>query len=79
MREYRPGGRGGGASKSQPLRIPGQGFYLGERKIAIPTCRDEVAQVVEEFVLGGGGRVFTVGAVYAATVARGPLGLGRRL
>jgi hypothetical protein len=62
---------GGGASRSQPLRIPGQGFYLGERKLAVPTCRDEVAEVLEGFTAGRGGRVFTVGEVYAAMVAEG--------
>jgi len=62
---------GGGASKSRPLRIPGHGFYVGERKLSVRTCRDEVAEVLEGFAAGRGGRVFTVGEVYAAMVAEG--------
>jgi hypothetical protein len=62
---------GGGASKNQPLRIPGQGFYLGDRKLAVPTCRDEVAEVLEGFAADGGEWVLAVGEVYAAMVARG--------
>ena len=62
---------GGGASKSQPLRIPGQPIYLGERKLALPTCRDEVVEAVEALVVDGGERVFTVGEVYAAMVSSG--------
>jgi hypothetical protein len=56
---------GGGASKSQPLLIPGQSFYLGERKLAVPICRDEVAETVEAVVAGWGAPVFTVNMVYA--------------
>jgi hypothetical protein len=56
---------GGGASKSQPLRIPGQGLYLGERKLAVPTCRDEVADVLGDLAVGRGERVVTVRDVYA--------------
>ena len=59
---------GGGASKSQPLPIPGQPFYLGERQLAVPTCRDEVVEVL---AVGGGERVLTVREVYAAMVAAG--------
>ena len=62
---------GGGASKNQPLRIPGQPFYLGERKLAVPTCRDEVADVLGDLAVGGGERVVTVGDVYAVMVAGG--------
>jgi hypothetical protein len=63
---------GGGASKSQPRpTIAGRPIYLGERKPAIPTCRDEVVAVVEALVAGGGAPVFTVVNVYAATVSCG--------
>jgi hypothetical protein len=62
---------GGGASKSQPLRLAGSPIYLGERKLAAPTCRDEVAGVVEALAVGGGGRVLTVELVYAAMAASG--------
>jgi hypothetical protein len=62
---------GGGASKSQPLPIPGQGFYLGERKLAVPSCRDEVVAAVEALGVGGGMPVFTVGGVHAAMVSCG--------
>lgn len=34
----------GGASPSQPLPIPGQPFYLGERQPTVPACRDEVVE-----------------------------------
>lgn len=54
-----------------PLRIPGQGFYLGERKLAVPTCRDEVAEIVEELGSGGGEHGFTVDDVHTAMVAGG--------
>ena len=61
---------GGGASKSQPLTIPGQPIYLGERKLAVLTCRDEVVEAVE--ALGVGGEpVFTVNMVYAAMLSCG--------
>jgi hypothetical protein len=60
---------GGGAPKSQPLPIPGQPFSLGERKLALPTCRDEVVAVVEVLAASGGERVLTVGDVYAAMMA----------
>lgn len=46
-------------------------FYLGERKLAVPTCRDEAAEVVEALAVGGGGRLLTVELVYAAMAARG--------
>ena len=71
--------RGGGASKSQPLPIPGQPFYLGERKLAAPTCRDEVAEVVEALAVGGGDRVLTVERYMPRWPLAGPLGHGRRL
>ena len=64
---------GGGASKSQPLPIRGQPIHLGERKLALPTCRDEVAEAVEALAAGGGERVLTVGKVYAAIPACGSL------
>lgn len=63
---------GGGASKSQPRpTIAGQPIYLGERKPAALTCRDEVAAAVEALVAGGGEAVFTVANVYAAMAACG--------
>jgi len=59
--------RGGGASKSQPRpTIAGRPIYLGGRKPAIPTCRDEVVAAVEALVAGGGAPVFTVEVVHAA-------------
>jgi hypothetical protein len=60
--------------------FPGQGFYLGERKLVFPTCRDEVAAAVEALAAGGGEVVFTVANVYATMAARpaGPFGRGRR-
>ena len=64
---------GGGASKSQPLPIPGQPFYLGERKLAVLTCRDEVVAAVEAVVAGGGEPVFSVERGYAAMVSCGSL------
>jgi hypothetical protein len=60
---------GGGASKSQPLPIPGQPLHLGERKLADPTCRDEVVAAVEALAAGGGDPVFTVARVHAAMVS----------
>ena len=64
--------RGGGASKSQPRpTIAGQPIYLGERKPAIPTCRDEVVAAIEALVAGGGAPVFTVENVHAAMVSCG--------
>jgi hypothetical protein len=45
--------RGGGASKSQPLPLAGQAIYLGERELALPTCRDEVVEAVEALVVDG--------------------------
>jgi hypothetical protein len=67
-----PGHHGGsGASKRQPLPIPGQPFYLGERKLAVATCRDEVVAAVEALAVGGGAPVFTVGTVHAAMVSCG--------
>jgi hypothetical protein len=68
---FRVATSGGGASKSQPLAIPGQPFYLGERKLAIPTCRDEVAAAVEGLVVGGGEPMFTVERVHGAMVSCG--------
>jgi hypothetical protein len=63
---------GGGASKSKPrLTIAGRSIYLGERKLAVPTCRDEVAGAVEALVAGGGEQGFTVEGVYAAMVSCG--------
>jgi hypothetical protein len=62
---------GGGASKSQPLPIPGQPFCLGERKLAVPTCRDEVARAVEALAVGGAQGVLTVEMVYDAMAACG--------
>ena len=44
---------------------------MGERKLAVPTCRDEVAEAVETLAVGGGGRVLTVELVYDAMVATG--------
>ena len=65
-------GGGGGASKSQPRpTIAGQPIYLGERKPAIPTCRDEVVAAIEALVAGGGAPVFTVENVHGATVSCG--------
>ena len=65
---------GGGASKSQPRwTVAGRPIYLGERKLALPTCRDEVAEAVEALAAGGGERVLTVGKVYAAMAACGSL------
>ena len=63
--------RGGGASKSQPLRIPGEPFYLGERKPAVLTCRDEVAAAVEALAASGGEPGFSVEMVHAAMVSCG--------
>jgi hypothetical protein len=63
--------RGGGASKSQPLLIPGQPFYVGERQLAVPTCRDEVVAAVEKPADGGGERDFSVEMVHAAMVSSG--------
>ena len=62
---------GGGASKSQPLPIPGQPFYVGERQLAVPTCRDEVVAAVEKMADGGGEPVFSVEMVHAAMVSCG--------
>jgi hypothetical protein len=62
---------GGGASKSQPLPIPGQGVYLGERKLSAPTCRDDVVAAVEALTAGGGESAFTVETVHAAMVLCG--------
>ena len=61
---------GGGASKSQPLPIPGQPFHLGERRLAIPTCRDGVVAAVETWVVGGG-LGFTVERVHGAMASCG--------
>lgn len=64
--------RGGGASKSQPrATVAGRPIYLGERKPAVPTCRDEVVAAVEALVAGGGAPVFTVENVHAAMVSCG--------
>jgi len=60
---------GGGASKSQRPSIPGQPIYLGERKLTVPTCRDEVVGVVEELAAAGGAPVFTVEVVHAKMVS----------
>lgn len=61
---------GGGASKSQPRpRFAGQPIYLGERQLALPTCRDEVAKAVEALAGGGGERSFTVEDVHAAMLS----------
>jgi hypothetical protein len=64
---------GGGASKSQPLPIPGQPLYLGERQLALPTCRDEVVAAIEALAVGGGELVFTVEMVFGAMVSCGSL------
>jgi hypothetical protein len=63
---------GGGASKSQ-LRwtVAGRPIYLGERKPAIPTCRDEVTYALQVVAAGGGGRSFTVDEVCALMAATG--------
>jgi len=63
---------GGGASKSQ-LRwtVAGRPIYLGERKPAIPTCRDEVTYALQVVAAGGGGRSFTVDEVCASMAATG--------
>jgi hypothetical protein len=63
---------GGGASKSQPRpRIAGQPIYLGERRPAAATCRDEVVEAVGWLLAHRGGRPFTVAEVYAAMVGAG--------
>ena len=63
---------GGGASKSQPRpRIAGRPIYLGERKFAHSTCRDEVVRAFGVLDAAGGERAFTVGEVYEAMVANG--------
>lgn len=62
----------GGASKSQPRpRIVGRPIYLGERKAARSTCRDEVVDAVEVLAVGRGERSFAVEEVYAVMVASG--------
>jgi len=63
---------GGGASKSQ-LRwtVAGRPIYLGERKPAIPTCRDEVTYALQVVAAGRGGRSFTVDEVCALMAATG--------
>jgi hypothetical protein len=48
--------------------IPGQGFYLGERKLATSTCRDEVADALDGLVAGGAGPIFTVDLMHSAMV-----------
>jgi hypothetical protein len=62
---------GGGASKSQPIRVPGQPFYLGERKLAVPTCRDGVVAATEALVVSGEEPVFTVEMVHETMVTCG--------
>ena len=58
--------------KSQPrATVAGRPIYLGERKPATPTCRDEVVAAVEALVAGGGAPVFTVENVNAAMVSCG--------
>jgi hypothetical protein len=58
---------GGGASKSQPRpTIAGRPIYLGGRKPAVFTCRDEVVAAVEALVAGGEEHGFTVEVVHAA-------------
>jgi len=62
----------GGASKSQPRpTIAGRPVYLGGRKPAVPTCRDEVVAAVEARFAGGGAPVFTVENAHAAMVSCG--------
>ena len=63
--------RGGGASKSQPLPLAAQPIYLGERKFAVPGCRDDVVAAVEVLAVGGGEPVFTVERVHTAIVLCG--------
>ena len=63
---------GGGASKSQPrATVAGRPIYLGERKPAIPTCRDEVTDALQVVAAGGRGRSFTVEEVCATMAATG--------
>ena len=62
---------GGGASKSQPLPLAAQPIYLGERKFAVPGCRDDVVAAVEVLAVGGGEPVFTVERVHTAIVLCG--------
>lgn len=63
---------GGGASKSQPRpTVAGQPIYLGERKPAVPACRDEVVAAVEALVAGGVEATFGVAMVHAAMVSCG--------
>ncbi len=63
---------GGGASKSQPRPTSaGRPIYLGERKLVVATCRDEVVAAVEALAVGGGAPVFTVGTVHAAMISCG--------
>ena len=58
---------GGGASKSQPRRtVAGRPIYLGGRKPAVLTCRDEVVADVEALVADGEEQGFTVEVVHAA-------------
>lgn len=49
----------------------GQAIYLGERRLAVATCRDEVVEAAEVLSPGGGEQVFTVGEVYAVMVTAG--------
>lgn len=63
---------GGGASKNQPRpTIAGQPIYVGERKLAFATCRDEVVEAVGVLAAGGGDRSFTVEEVYTVMVRSG--------
>ena len=63
---------GGAASKSQSRpTIAGRPIYVGERKLALSTCRDEVVEAVGTLAVGGGERSFSVEEVYAAMVASG--------
>ena len=69
---------GGGASKSQPLPLAAQPIYLGERKLAVPTCRYEVVAAIEALVVGGGEPVLNVERVHTAMVSCGSRWRGRR-
>ena len=80
---------GGGASKSQPRpTIAGRPIYMGGRKPAVLTCRDEVVAAVEALAAGGQEQGFNVEVVHAAmdscgsrwprqTVAKAMLGMTR--
>ncbi len=46
-------------------------MYLGERRLAVSSCRNEVVEAVEALAAGGGESTFSVEMVHAAMVSCG--------